>query len=152
VAARIGPDEDRIRTLVQEEMRTQRGPLEAGPGGRGRDDTSPAALRVKLGLDEKKAEEVARVFEKMHEGMRSALKGGQGRQDRRELMMELRRKTEADLEKLLTPEQREKLGEIGPRRPGRGGQPGGGFPGGAATKGREPGAPEVGEAPPAEAF
>lgn len=111
-AVQAGLGEERVREILREEMQAQMARFAGGrgaPGGGGRQDT-PTALRETVGLDEKKAEQVAQIYQKMSEDVRNIWRENRGgdRDKNVELMRELQKKTEGEIAKLLTAEEMEK--------------------------------------------
>lgn len=127
-------DEERLRTLIsevaREEMRNgAREMMDRFRGGRGGRGVDADGLRERLGLEAEQAEKVAELSRKMSEEVRNIWREnrGGGRDQNRELMAELRRKTDEEVGKLLTPEQMERYKAMQDERDrrGRGGRRGG---------------------------
>ncbi len=126
-AREAGLSEARVREIVREMIRARlarsRGAGgqagtggEAGRGaraGRGGRGMIAGTLAERIGLDEEKAEKIALALRKMGEDMRDIWREnrGGGREQIRELMRELREKSEGEIAKLLTPEELEKFRE-----------------------------------------
>ena len=98
-----------------------------GPQGGG---LMAAALQEQLGIDQAKAEAVAKALEARATAMRDMFRQRLGRDEIRTRMEELRKQTDEDLAKLLTPEQLEQLGGMMPQRWPRDGNRGGNRGGG----------------------
>jgi len=127
-------DEARVREIVRQELQA------AGPGRRGPMDPGQA-LRDRLGLDAEKAERVSAILARMGQEMGQIWRDNRGgdRDENRRLMREVQAKAEAELAKVLSPEEMEKYRQMqeeferrfgGPPR-GRGRDRGGEAPAGA---------------------
>lgn len=123
--------EEKLRELVREEMQAQvrtmmerfRGGMGGQGGRRGRGVTAES-LKGDLGLDEEKAASVVELRRKVSEGIRNIWRENRDgdRAQNIELMNELRRKTDEEIAKLLTPEQLEKYKALSDRGRGRRGR------------------------------
>jgi hypothetical protein len=120
-------DEERLRELIsevaREEMRNGvREVMDRFRGGRGGPGMDADGLREQLGLEAEQAEKVAEFGRRMNEEIRNIWQEnrGGGRDQNRELMDELRQKTEEEIGKLLTPEQMERYRAMRDERGRRG--------------------------------
>ncbi len=118
------PDETHGRATASAKTPT-RGGVGASEG-KGWSHLSAAALRRRLGLDEDTAEKLAEACRKRSEGLRDIWRTNRGgKKDAKiKLMRELRKKSDEEIAKLLTPDQLKEFEKMQDemRRPRRGGR------------------------------
>lgn len=79
-------------------------------GGEGRGDAQVKKMQEKVGLTDEQAAKVKAILQKAREEARNAFENGDvDREAMREMMMKSREKTDAEIMKLLTKEQKPKF-------------------------------------------